>query len=306
MSGTMSDGFLAFSMGGIGTAGGERCNLLYEEEGRPFPLVQVQIDTDPRPSDAFDERCFIPLTEATLSAMKANPAHFGHTVEQIMGHYGALLDPEDAHNGSRTTRLLTQLAFAAHEKKVIKLMRTAVRELRRRGAKRVIPIFLSSSGGGCGSALQALLAWKLHDRSVQRRVAEGFGESPLQRPVAFVVEPFAHAIRSADVDADKILGNSYAFRIESAILERMGAYKYVFHLGMANDSGTVLDTPEELARVLGTSVYTFMRDWSSIKARLVDTVDSRFGHVYTGKDAFPADLNGNGRRLHVPTGMVSR
>lgn len=276
-------GFLVAGLGGLGNDALPEVRALYKRAGEPFPLFLAQLDTDPQPSASVDGACFMPLDRRALEAVRANPARFGPAAAEIVRRYVDFLDPEDAQNGCRTLRLLSQLSMAVYEDTLVDRLAEWVRNLRKRGAHRIQPVFVSSSGGGCGSALQVLLAQRLADPTFRQRIAEGLGGETLQTPIAFVVEPFAHAIKSARVDANNILANAFAFRVESALLGP--AFKYVFHLGMANKGGTVLDVAREAAKVLGTSVYTFVREWPSIKARFVDTVDRRrLGSRYTGLD----------------------
>jgi len=129
------------------------------------------------------------------------------------------------------------------------------------------------------------------------RLTEGLPPGTLRTPISFVVEPFAYTEKHQPVHADKILGNAFAFRVESDLIERQKGFKYVFHLGLANESGTVLDQPADIAKVLGTSVYQFQRHWPDIKPRTVDTVDSHaIDARYTGDDVLTREaLHGNGR-----------
>ncbi len=192
----------------------------------------------------------------------------------------------DAPNGARTIRLLTQLAFAYHYESILRGLRNSILDLYHQGGiGGIIPVLISSSGGGTGSALQILFPQALNDPWFASRLTEGLPSGVLQTPILFLVEPFAYALRNQTMHADKILANSYGFRMESVLLEAMHAYKYCFHLGLANEDGAVLDSPEEIAKVLGTSVYQFERHWPQIKGRVVDTADTHaLTARYTGYD----------------------
>ena len=133
------------------------------------------------------------------------------------------------------------------------------------------------------------------------------GDEVLHTPLSFVVEPFALAHTHHRLHASKIMANAFAFRIESDLLERQHASKYIIHVGFANTKGTILCDPVHFARVLGTSVYEFQRSWPELKPRLVDGPNvTALGSGYAGHDTpefhFPqlADMhqsgdNGNGQ-----------
>jgi len=279
-------GFLITCMGGTGLAAAEYVRALYEADGRPFPMFLQQMDTDRLTSDAFDQSILIGLTDAKVNAIVSNPAVFGPIVETIVKHYAHLLNPEDVKDGSRTIRLLTQLSFIYHRTQILEKLRHALIELVHQGwVGSVIPIFISSSGGGAGSALQILLAQALAEPTFRNRLLEGQTPGLLSTPISCVVEPFALAMRNRNSQATMILANAMAFRMESAVLENCNAFKYVIHLGLANRAGVVLDSPDEIAKVLGTSVYLFQRNWPLLKGQIVNGVDTnRMLRHYAGHD----------------------
>ena len=269
--------FLTLLLGGLGLAAGRHLHQLYELDRRPYPTSVVHIDTDPESWPFVDRSIRIPLDGQKVKTMIDSPENFGPVVATIVRHYLRYLNPEDIRNGARTIRLLTQLAFEYHRRRILRELRKAVLALWHRGGfDHVIPVLVSSSGGGTGSALQILLCQALNDRAFFCRLNEGFDPGWMHTPVLCVVEPFAFAMGHQDSHADKILGNAYAFRVESALLEEAHAYKYCFHLGLANRHGAVLDSRDEIAKVLGTSVYQIQRHWLQIKKRFVVTMDSNF------------------------------
>lgn len=273
--------FMTISLGGSGERASSVYGDLYVADGSPFPMVCVHIDTDPVTQAVFDESILLPLDADKLSAIQDNPELFGPNVGRILKEYSEMLHPEDVCNGSRTTRALTQLAFEYYRGHVLRGLRNALFRLKSYGGfDYVVLTLISSSGGGAGSALQILLAQALSDPSFRNQLLEGFTLGLLSTPIAFVVEPFAFAERHDALHADKILANAYAFRLESAILEARRAYTYIFHLGLSNNHGAVLLEDEEIANVLGSSVYLFQRHWPEMKRRFVDTVDT---HVLTAR-----------------------
>ena len=295
--------FLNIPLGGSGFHAAAHVRQLHEADNRPFPMRLVQIDTDPTTAPYIDEAIPIGLDGVKIDAICANPHKFGPTVPAILEHFGDFLHPEDITHGSRTVRALTQLAFEFHRPGILRALRRVLLDLKHEGGfDHIMPVLFGSSGGGAGSALLILLALAFLNRSFRAMLTEGFHAGILHTPVAFVVEPFAYAEKHHTLHANKILANAFALRIESAAIERRKAYKYIYHLGLANEHGTVLDQPAEIARVLGTSVYQFQRHWAdAIKPRNVDTVDVHvINGQYRGEDAFHGEPNvagGNGQQL---------
>lgn len=294
--------FLNISAGGTGFRAAAYIREFHQADNRPYPMRLGQIDTDPITADYIDLNIPIGLDEVKIDAIRSNPNKYGPHVPTILEQFDEFLHPEDICNGSRTVRALTQLAFLYHRSNVLKALRRLILDLKHEGGfNHIVPVIFGSSGGGAGSALLILLALAFLEPSVQSTLTEGFPPGTLHTPIAFVVEPFAYAEKHQTIHADKILANAFAFRIESAAIERRKAYKYICHLGLANQFGTVLDQPDEIARVLGTSIYQFERHWAdTIKPRYVDTVDV---HVingrYQGDDFFRKDKagpEGNGKQ----------
>lgn len=285
-SGEKPTAFLVIPLGGTGNAATANIRRQYDMDRQPFPMTIAAVDTDSLPTQGGDFQIRIGLDGQKAKAIIANAGVFGPKAEAIVRDFGALLHPENIQNGARTTRALTQLALLYHEELVIKQLRDAVLHLFHQGGfKHIIPVMLASSGGGTGSALSILLPQKLAESRFKARLTEGLPSGVVQTPILFVVEPFAYAMRNQTLHADKILANAFAFRLESALLEIAGALRYCFHLGLASPGGTVLDSPDQIARVLGTSVYQFLYHWPQIKSRLVDTVDTHMLSArYAGQD----------------------
>lgn len=290
-TGTTTDGrvaILAIAAGGSGVLAAMHIRALHDSDNRPFPLRILQIDTDQTTTGYFDQTVPIGLDEVKIDALRSNPNKFGPIAARILQHYADFLHPEDVGHGSRTVRALTQLSFLYHKTTIRRALRQAIIGLKHEGSfEYILPVIFGSSGGGAGSALLILFPLALQDPSFRQVLTEGFPPATLRIPIGFVVEPFAYAEKHHTIHANKILGKAFAFRAECAAIERRKAYKYVFHLGLANEFGTVLDRPAEVARVLGTSVYQFQRHWADIKPRYVDTVDVHVinGH-YQGEDTF--------------------
>ncbi len=277
--------FLTILAGGTGLASGQFYREFYESDGRPFPMVLLHMDTDRRTQAFVDHVIFFGLDARKVEVIKANPKRFGPVAVEIVEHYLHLLNPEDAPHGSKTVRMLCQLAFQFHLDHIIRELQKCILTMMQQGGFNcIIPVIVSSTAGGTGSALQVLLPQALKDRAFYSRLTVGLKQPLVHTPVSFVVDPFAYTLAHPNIHADRILANSYAFRIESAHLEHQHAYKYIFHLGLGNECGAVLDSPEDIARVLGTCVYHCQRHWKEIRSETVNNSDMNVNNPYAGDD----------------------
>ncbi len=280
-------GFLTIGGGGVGLDAIEQHQKRYQVDQRPFPNITMHIDTDPQTSHLVDEHIHIGFKDHQIDALQADPQKFGRGITKILEHMPQFLSHEDGTNGSRTVRSLTQLQLAINEAALFAGFRRAIHRLvNEHGVSCVIPILVSSSGGGTGSALQILLPLKFRDPTFQARALQGLPSQLFRTPITFVSDPYALAQIHEAPHAAKILANSFAYRIESVALERARAVKYVIHVGFANSQGVILSDKNMIGRVLGTSLYEWQRSWIEIKGRLVDTVDNKAfsTHGYTGHD----------------------
>ncbi len=279
-------GFLNIVCGGVGLAAGREISERYSADNRPFPQVMVSVDTDPLTADYVDQTIHIGFDAAKVDALKSDPERFGPETAVICQRFDKYLNAEDATNGSRTIRCLTQAAFNFHENEVgLGLRATIHRLVNENRVQTIIPVIISSTGGGAGSALQILLMLKFLERRFLHKLTQGFGPDLLQTPISFVCDPYALAHLHPTPHAERILANSFAFRAESEAIERRHGSKYVIHIGMANTKGTILSDQDLIARVLGTSVYEFEQCWPEIKPRLVDRTDvAALGKGYLGQD----------------------
>lgn len=287
-------GFLNLHCGGTGALAVRPYFELRKADGCQVPAFSALIDTDP-PDPALlaagvvDACLPLGLEPDQLSVLKDTPQSFGPTVERIVAKVAPLLNEEDCRNGARTTRCLAELNFLYHRYSIASRLNEWMRALKHRwGCDGIMPILTGSSGGGTGSALIILLAAALQEPRFRGQVLQGFHPGLLLSPFAFVCEPFYRSYAHAHdpIHTAKILGNSFAVRVESAYLERLGAFKTIFHLGLANAGGAVLDSEADVARTLGSTLFWFQKLWETfIKPRTVDTSDSHalFGH-YLGED----------------------
>jgi hypothetical protein len=278
--------FLVLPLGGTGREAVGVFESLYQADGRPFKKCTVYADTEPGTVDGVDAKLDLGLDADQVAVIKADPAAVGPVAQTMVEHYPQFLQPESIKNGSRTLRVNTQLAVEIHLDAIITQLNRSIREtVRNAPVQSILPLFLSSTGGGAGSALVLLLGLLFANRKFRDLITEGLSPHLLDTPVAVVTEPFAYALLHKPKHAAKILANAFAFRIETALVEAQNCFQYVFHQGLANDGGTVLDRQEEIAKVLGTGAYEVCRNWSFLKARFVDTVDTnKITDRYRGMD----------------------
>lgn len=284
-------GFLVAHFGGSGAIGAPPLRELWKTDGRQFPLYQVLIDTDKandhlREEGIVDASIPVRLDFEEIETVKATPSSYGASVPRIVEQVASMLDPEEMENGARTVRACAQLPWEVLRHSIADKLNQCIRNfLRETGCKKIIPIGASSSGGGTGSSFSILFGASLQEHGFRSRVLQGFPNGLLRTPVLFVVEPFYRAFANADDPnhTAKILANALAFRIESAHLERRACFSTIYHLGLSAPSGgAVLDSEREVARVLGTALYQFMKFWGpTIKPVKVNRpLDGR----YRGKD----------------------
>lgn len=285
-------------IGGVGTNAGRYFLDRYQSDNATFGMIAFHLDTDPATTLSTDDHALIQLTSTDIRAIRANPDRFGETATAIVRKLDRMLSAGDILNGSRTTRALTQLAFIYHAERLCRALRKSHTRLRERHkTRRVTPVLISSSGGGTGSPAQILLMELLRDPAFRHRLLGAIPSDLLLPPMAFVVEPFAFASDTSQMQARKIIANSFAFRLESEYMLQRKAVSYVTHIGHANDAGTVLADPDLMAKVLGFAVYEIERCWPALKARWVDGPDDVASITnYGGQDSPFFDFS-NG--LHV-------
>jgi len=279
--------FLNLALGGVAAGACRTIRRLLHGDGCPFSQGLVQVDTHAGDSCDADFQYFLETNAQDMEAILANAHLFGKEAVAILDEMKHLLRPSDILNGARTTRCLTQLLFIWHEDNLCRMLRDAISDLRRKSRfKQLRPVLISSSGGGTGSALQVLLMLAFSCSAFRPRLLLGEDDFLLLPPISFVVEPFHYARVVGDTQAHKVLANSYAFRVETEYLMQQGlGPDYVFHLGYSNDEGTVIASPDLMARTLGECVYEIERNWPEFKKHWVDNVDSNAPFArYRGED----------------------
>jgi hypothetical protein len=291
-----SPAFLLLAAGGAGKDSARSAVRHHEAAGRPFALYTLAIDTDPSGFDAFDSAINIAPTREAVSAILSNPHRHGPACQALFRHHPHLLERESLGRGARTHRPLTQAAFEIHEETLTEGFRAAIHALlRQEHGDRIQPVFVGSLGGGTGSAVAVLGLDFFVDGPRRDRMLLGLPPDLLAKPIAFAIDPYAHALQQTnEVAPDRILANIYATRMELAEYEKRGkGFQYVFHLGLGNDAGAVFSTIEQVCHANGLLVWSWMANYGYFKSRAVDGLDfEKVSCRYCGDDVpeafFPA------------------
>lgn len=269
-------GFLVIAIGGAGKDSAITVKKQHQAAGCPFSLLVTAIDTDPKDFDAFDLAIDIAPTREAVNAMAGNPERYGPACQAIVKHHPDLVNSETLGHGARMQRLLTQTAFELFEERIRKGLREAIHSLLRQGQfQGILPVVVSSFGGGTGSAGVILLQDFFMDAIKKRQITLGLQPDLVARPVLFCIDGYAHAIQqSNDVAPDWILGNIYSTRVELAEYGKASkGYQYNFHLGLGNSAGVVFSTIEQVCEANGVMCWEWMANYARFKSHAVNNLD---------------------------------
>lgn len=273
--------------GGIGSGAARVVRKLHSADDRPFPLVIHQIETDDRSDAQADVATSIALDEQELAVIRSNPLQFGSEVPRLLQTLKPYLEKGDPSPGARTIRPFAQLFWSyCCRNKLIDDARQALTLLAKSSRiATVLPLIVASSGGGTGSSISVLLPRALRDPEFRDHVLMGH-QLQLERPVLLVSDPYANARSAGKLQAWRIMANMFGFRDETEVLLHQGAVQYVYHAGLGNKQGILLDDVDAIAQSLGNSAYFFARDWTAIKGALCDGIDNNIvaGLEYPGED----------------------
>ena len=287
-------GFALISGGGIGAKADNRYGELSAALPFDAPVVRMHMDTDLNQASSAERRVSVSMDAENVSELFANARRFGRPAAIAVEHLKRI-NATELLDGSRTTPAFTQLALAYHTRLVLMSLRWCLRRLRDQGATRYVPIVVGSNGGGFGSAMTRVLPMLLATRKFRNRLMVGVPESRLLAPVVMTAYPIGYA-RNASVDRQetKILANIYAWLREVDWLLGKGAIGRVMAIGYSNPAGVAIDTPTQMASVLGRSLYQFVRNYGYLMSRAVDT-DPALTESYLGVDlperVFPSVQN---------------
>ncbi|MEL7499523.1 MAG: hypothetical protein AAFN77_18105 [Planctomycetota bacterium] len=312
-------GFIVFVMGGVGKRAGIQFMKMLRNLGLHEKVVVVYLDTDggdlndKEVREYFDIVVDLSLSPGQIETVRENAGCFGPAVEFVVRKYGAqLVNEYEAQAGSRTIRMLTLLSFAYYLPAILDVIHKASCMLMGRGLTRFIkPVMISSSGGGCGSAVQVLLAYCFGQKKLKRQIRYGL-PSHIHSPItAVLAEPFTLARLHKPPHRDRILSNSAATTIETESLDAaLKPYEVIYHLAFTNSSGVILSSVQDLDRVLGNAILQILICTDVVASRRADTfaigkqldryqgLDShRFGlefgmsHEFVDRNLFTRDLD---------------
>jgi hypothetical protein len=306
---TIKTAFLIIAAGGTGRNGALRFRQ-YASRGAasPFPETLISIDTgqtaeahDPsgkRTSllEAVDAHVDIALNRDDVSRIKANPERYGRVALDLVIQRPHLLEPEALKHGSRTTRMITQLAVTCHRQRIFDALEGGCSRLAASGTIRAIqPVVMASGGGGCGSALLSLMSLILTEPKCQQAFAPGLADM-LQKPILLVAEPYAFAAKNTEDSGQMILANAFATRLEISLLSRAQRVLLALRLGHGNNHGTRFDRLADVYAALGATAFMLASEFGYVTARGVDTfLKDLHTRRYNGGDVpeshFPAELH---------------
>ena len=289
-------GFLAITAGGTGEGAGETLELNRNVYGLPIHIVHIDTDRSALSSKA-DTRICIGLNANDAKAIQRNSHAYVSASQVMLKKYPLFLDESSIHNGARTCRMVTQVSFERHRAEIMAKLHLAIRKLiQEHNVSHIVVVLASSTGGGTGSATVVLLTHLFNDKQFKSMITEGVHGTRIEPPVLVLAEPYTYAIHNNPMQANRIMANMMATRIETAIAEREHAFQYAFHLGMANAGGAMMDRQSEIRKQLGAAIVMLCKNWSWLKARWVDTVDCHQATArYSGRDVpenvFPQEMH---------------
>jgi hypothetical protein len=313
---TIKTAFLIIAGGGTGWNGARRFRQYAPRcLASPFPHHLISIDTDKsnmaddrngRQTDDrngrraslledVDEHVNIALTRDDVSVITANPERFGPAAAELVTKRKHLLVPEALEYGSRTTRMITQLATVRHRDRISAALEAGCSRLAAsEGIRAIQPVVMGSGGGGCGSALLPLMTLILTDPKCQQAFAPNLADK-IQKPILLVAEPYAFASANTDETRRMILANAFATRLEISLLSRAQRVFLALRLGHGNDHGTRFDQLPDVYTALGAMAFMIASEFGYLIARGVDTfLKGLHTKRYNGSDVpesiFPAGL----------------
>ena len=200
---------------------------------------------------------------------------------------GTLVNKDEAEAGAKTIRMMTVLGFAYYYPAILQVIYKATCQLLEQGrARHVIPVLVSSSGGGTGSASSCLVAWTLSNPAIRPKIAYGLDPHVYKPSTVFLAEPFAQASFHQESQRNKILANGLATSMElEAIAQFYRRIAVIFHLSLSNGDGVILSKMSDIDEVLGKTIMQYICCYEEINSRWADTYYTRVASDrYTGTD----------------------
>ncbi len=188
-------GFINIFCGGTGRGGLDHFARFCDRDGSAFSVANLQIDTDDNAlnDSPADFKIRLTMTRDHVKMVSGNAEKFGPQVRQVLTKQKHLL--RNVSNGMRTTRSLTVIPYAIGRQEIITGFRNAITALTHQGATTFIPVLISSTGGGTGSATSVLLFNDLSNPRFVSDITEGYTPGCIEDSIIFAVDPWAN-IRS--------------------------------------------------------------------------------------------------------------
>lgn len=277
--------YVVIGLGGSGCLALDPFNRQAALDGNPFKCVSGAIDTEDSNFHDMDVDLTlnIGLRPQQIDDIIANPELIGPITQIVVDKHIERLLTLKSENGSCTTPLLTAVAAEYHSKKIVEMLQRIVEKAALTGAKRLLFVMVSSTGGGAGRALLSCISQLFADPKSDWRLREGFGHLQIDL-VHVVADPFGYTNAIPSSQADNLLSNVLGSRYEIAELEKSKIVKFVYRIGKANSNGVVLDTRDKVINALGDAVYALLTHWPDLTTQYANSVDQMRDYNYNGSD----------------------
>lgn len=283
--------FLIFEIGGTGSKAGNALELLLGQHNPRVFFERLHLDLDRNEHSTAAASVDLSLKPEQVRTLVKNASSFGPFAPEAVKALEENLDPNTIESGAKTVRGVCQLALAYHEEALRKALRRCIDAIKKQGrVQRIAPLVVCSNGGGTGSAGSVVIPRLLASRRFRASILSGFSPDLLEPAVVIAASPFAFANSYASNDqALKILANRYAWALEIDDCILKNHIQYCATIGYSNSAGTLLDTEQQMTRVLAASAFRLITRFDFIRARLVDGVPNPSQSRYCGDTAEELD-----------------
>lgn len=280
--------FMPHVCGGLGVLSFNQLRDAWEAYGRPFPMCSISYDTDSSTKPNTDIHVQLKITPKQLRTINANAEKL-HPQLRIIVDCLKEANSFTAHGitkGSRSVRMITQLAILANLGDIVKAERQLFDLIcTRYEVQEIIPVYISSTGGGCGGSAVCNLLSLYGDPAFGDDVFLTADEDLIQPAICIFAEPFAYARTVKRNQRHRILSNSMAVRLETdEISSKSDSIQYCFHIGYSNRASVSLVNDRITAQVIGRSAFDYLLNYPAIKALFVNDADFQAHVPYGGKD----------------------
>jgi len=267
----MKTGWLVIFAGGTGAAARATVDARLHGQGIPYKSVSLDLDHQTNPDV---ELPIGPRIDPQLHA----PSQFGPASRWFAAdpRRQRILRTAACGNGAGTQRRVSQFAFEGYRDRISTEIKSGLDDVCAQGADAVQLLFVTSSGGGAGSALTCSTAELLLDPVVRARLQSGHNQSLLQQaPIVFALDPWARVENARHKDngkafqALKIESNMYHFRLDIVRRSLQGAIRYACFIGRGV-KGVDLGDPLAAERYLGLLVAQYIVGYAAFQGAFVN------------------------------------